>query len=161
MTTVRCTARDRAGNVARGSFVVRVAAPPRVIPRPTPNEPEPDRPQVPEPPKGPENPKAPENPGQPEVPKAPDEIPPPPDEPEPDRTPPVFTGPRLIVVDTDARDGEPVTYPPPPAVDERDGPVPARCSPRTVPAGSRAEVRCTARDRAGNSAQATFMVWVR
>ena len=158
-TTVRCSAQDRAGNVARGSFEVHVTAPPPVTPPPAVPAPQPLEPWVPG---EPEVPGVPEAPVLPQIPEAPEhraELTP---EPEPQKPEsPVFTGPRTIIVDTTAPKGTRVRYRPPPAIDSNGRPARVRCSPPTVAAGSRAQVLCTATDHAGSSAQATFTVWIR
>ena len=81
--------------------------------------------------------------------------------PKPRTTPPVFTGPSTIVVDTNELEGTPVTYPRPPAVDSNGRRARVACSPTTVPAGTRAQVGCTATDRVGQTTQGSFVVWIR
>jgi PKD repeat protein len=80
-----------------------------------------------------------------------------------DTVAPVLAGvPADIVVLATDQTGRTVSYAPPTATDAVDGPVPVECSP---PSGSRfalgsTTVTCTATDRAGNAATASFRVTV-
>jgi hypothetical protein len=142
-TTVRCTARDRAGNTNTGSFKVRVSPPAPPTPTPTPRV----TPPAPEP-----DPKAPEEPQRPTVPEVPQQ--------KPDK-PPVFTGPTDIVVETGRLPGTMISYPTPPATDDHDPDVAVKCNPPKVAAGSSADVTCTATDDAGLSTEQGFVVTVK
>jgi hypothetical protein len=186
-TTVRCTAADRAGNVARGRFVVLVrtdtAAPRLDLPQAIEREADPDGTVVEytakavdgrdgpvtvtcSPPSGSRFPvgrttvtcAASDRAGNTAhgsfavvVREAP----------APDRVPPVLTLPKDITAEERDRLGTPVAYRPT-ATDDRDGPVPVTCAP---PGGSdftlgTTTVRCSAADRAGNTAEGTFTVTV-
>jgi len=80
-----------------------------------------------------------------------------------DRTAPVFGPyPSQIVAYATSTSGALVTYTPPAATDAGDGPVAVSCNPRsgsTFAPGNKT-VKCTAIDRAGNAADASFTVWV-
>jgi hypothetical protein len=153
-TTVSCTTQDHSGNRASGDFEVRVSAP-ETTPTPRPPDPPPTDPDDPAPTPEPEAPAVPEVPKAQEIPEDP------PRTPEPASTPPTFTGPRTIIVDTAEPKGTPVSYPKPPAVDSNGRRVKVACAPPTVRAGTRLPVDCTATDRNGQSTQGSFMVWIR
>lgn len=149
-TSVRCSARDRAANVASGGFEVRVTAPPDPTESPTPS-PETPAPEAPGPDSTPPGGEQREQPSErPQVPQEPV-----------DSAPPRFTGPREIVVETRRRPRTAVPFPLPPAADDHDPQPVVTCAPDRVPAGTTAKVLCTARDSAGNAAEDTFYVSVR
>ena len=85
-----------------------------------------------------------------------------PGQPGGDRTPPVLSVPRDLVVEATSKDGAQVTYTAT-AVDQVDGTVTARCAPEsrgTFPLGV-TRVSCTATDKAGNRTDRGFNVTVR
>ena len=80
----------------------------------------------------------------------------------PDTTPPVLTLPSGVTAEATSAAGATVAYNAS-ANDAHDGPVAASCSPTsgsTFPLGN-TTVECSAQDAAGNSANGTFVVWVR
>jgi len=80
-----------------------------------------------------------------------------------DSTPPAFTNvPGTVTGYATSTNGASVTYTVPTAVDAVDGPRDVNCAPAsgTTFAPGKTAVTCTAVDRAGNPATATFTVWV-
>jgi hypothetical protein len=81
-----------------------------------------------------------------------------------DKTPPAVTGlpASPLVAYATSTAGAKVTFPAPAAVDAVDGPVPVSCSRQsgTTFAPGKTTVTCTATDRTGNAATASFTVWV-
>ena len=135
-TRVRCTARDRAGNIAVRSFTVVVSASDTRKPTDT------GKPPV--------EPNPAPGPGQGDSPGGSDPSP----APDPDRTPPRIGAFRIRTVVAETMNGATVTYTAPTAIDDRDGRVLVECSPASgtwFRVGSRT-VRCTAQDKAGNRA---------
>jgi hypothetical protein len=74
---------------------------------------------------------------------------------------PVISGtPADIIAEATSRDGASVEYALPTAQDDRDGPVAVSCLPGSVFPMGTTTVRCTATDRAGNTAEAILRVTV-